>query len=226
MKRPVRALASWQILVSLAAALAVADSAPDPGRDPAPPPPPKLVSRTNAMFVDSFAEGSLKGWTTDDASVWSIREGILRAELPNQKHAHSFLYAGDSTWVDYAVDLDVCGMRGVDKGCAVRVMPGKKGLGLDLRGPGYDDLKLYVNQFPVGTAKVASVNGSWHHMRVEIRGRGKCRVAIDGRFVLEHELRPAPPRRGGIALSAYSGGAGQCTVYYANVVVTALAPRL
>jgi hypothetical protein len=174
------------------------------------------------LFVDAFAGGSLEGWTSDDDGVWSTRDGVLRAELPNEKQAHSFLYAGDSTWVDYAVDFDVCGIRGVDKGCAVRVMPGRKGLGIDLRGPGYDDVKLYVNQFPVGTGKATNANGTWHHMRVEIRGKDKCRVAIDGRVVFDRALQPDPPRRGGIALSAYTGGLGQCTVYYANVVVTAL----
>jgi hypothetical protein len=48
-------------------------------------------------------------------------------------------------------------------------------------------------------------------------------VAIDGQVVLDDRLRPPPPPRGGIALSAYTGGVAQCTVYYANVVVTALA---
>lgn len=223
MKRSVHLLASWQILLGLAAALAGADVQPYPRQTPAPPPTPAFHRRADAMFVDEFASGSLKGWTTDDASVWSVHDGVLRAQLPDETQAHSFLYAGDSTWVNYAVDFDVFGMRGVDKGCAVRVMPGKKGLGIDLRGPGYDDLKLYVNQFPVGSAKFANANGTWHHMRVEIRGRDRCRVEIDGRVVFDHELRPDPPPRGGIALSAYTGGIGQCTVCYANVVVTALA---
>jgi len=221
--RPIRTLASrpW-ILLGLVATLVAADAQPDFGRPPAPPPALELDRRASVMFVDAFADGSLEGWTTDDAAVWSIRDGVLRAELPHEKQAYSFLYAGDSTWVDYAVDFDVCGMSGVDKGCAVRVMPGKKGLGIDFRGPEYDDLKLYVNQFPVGSAKVANANGTWHHMRVEIRDKDKCRVAIDGRVVFDRGLQPDPPRRGGIALSAYTGGLGQCTVYYANVVVTAL----
>jgi hypothetical protein len=216
-------LVGWLILLGLATSLAGAGAPSDPGRVPAPPPRRQSDRQANSIFVDRFADGSLEGWTADDASVWSVRDGVLRAELPDEKQAHSFLYAGDSTWADYSVDFDVCGMRGVDKGCAVRVMPGKRGLGIDLRGPGYDDLKLYVNQFPVGTARVTNANGTWHHVRVEVRGRDDCRVAINGRVVFDRELRPDPPPRGGIALSAYAGGVGQCTVYYANVVVTALA---
>jgi hypothetical protein len=207
----------------LTAALAIAvNAASEPARGTAPPAPPKFVRPAHAMFVDDFTDGSLRGWTADEAAAWSVRDGILCADLPDGKQRHSFLYAGDSSWVDYAVDFDVCGMRGVDKGCAIRVEPGRRGLGVDLRGPGHDDLKLYVNQFPVGGAAFANPNGAWHHIRVEIRGRSNCKVAIDGDMVLDQHLRPPAPARGGIALSAYTGGVGTCTVYYDNVVVTKL----
>ena len=87
------------------------------------------------MFADGFADGDLEGWTTDQASVWTVHGGVLRAELPDKKQLRSFLYVGDSTWVDYAVDFDVCGMRGVDKGCVVRVRRGRNGLGFICAGP-------------------------------------------------------------------------------------------
>src|SRR5262245_15733547 len=212
----------WGVPVALATLLGFgADATPTPGRD-APPPSPKLSRPSKAMFVDDFTDDKLQGWTADQASAWSVHDGVLRAELPDVKQAHAFLYAGDSTWVDYAVDFDVCGMRGVDKGCAVRVRPGKKGLGVDLRGPGYDDLKLYVNEYPVGSGKFSNANGTWYHMRVEIRGKDKCRVTVNGKVLFNQGLRHDPPPRGGIGLSAYTGGLAQCTTYYDNVVVTAL----
>src|SRR5262249_23086001 len=157
-----------------------------------------------------------KGWSADKPSAWSVRDGVLRAQLPNEKQARAFLYAGDSTWVDYALDFDVCGMRGADKGCAGRVTTGKKGLGLDLRGARLDDLKMYVNEFPVGSAKFPNANGTWYHMRVEIRGKDKCRVTIDDKVLFDQSLRHNPPPRGGIVLPAYTGGLAQCTVYYDN----------
>jgi Domain of Unknown Function (DUF1080) len=210
-------------LLTLTAALAISvNAASEPLRDTAPPASPTFVRPPRAMFVDDFTDGTLRAWTPDEAAPWSVRDGMLCARLPDGKQHHSFLYAGDSSWVDYALDFDVCGMRGVDKGCAVRVEPGKRGLGVDLRGPGFDDLKLYVNQFPVGGAAFANPNGVWHHMRIEIRGRNSCKVTIDGSAVLDQRLRPPAPARGGIALSAYTGGVGTCTVYYDNVVVTKL----
>ena len=186
------------------------------------PPSPGFDRPTHALFVDDFTDRTLKAWRADRDSVWSVRDGMLRAALRDERQLHSFLYAGDSRWIDYALDFDVCGMQGVDKGCAVRVEPGKKGLGVDLRGPGYDDLKLYVNQFPVGSAKFENPSGTWHHLRIEIRGRDRCKVIIDGNIVLDHRLRPPAPSRGGIALSAYTGGVGHCVVYYDNVAVTPL----
>jgi hypothetical protein len=216
---------SW-ILLGLAVALGVGASPPDSpralSRDSPPPPSPRFNRPANAVFADDFADGDLEGWKADRPAAWSVRSGVLRADLPDEKQAHSFLYAGDSSWVNYAVDLDVCGMRGVDKGLAVRVRPGKKGLGIDLRGPGYEDLKLYVNELPVGSAKVPNGNAVWYHMRVEIRD-GKCSVAVGGKVVFDQRLRHKPPPRGGIALSAYTGGLALCTVYYDNVVVTPLA---
>jgi hypothetical protein len=198
-----------RLLLVLTAALAVAVNAvSETVRDTAPPAPPKFVRPAHAMFVDDFTDGSLRAWTADEAAAWSVRDGILCADLPDGKQRHSFLYAGDSSWVDYAVDFDVCGMRGVDKGCAIRVEPGRRGLGVDLRGPGFDDLKLYVNQFPVGSAAVANANGAWHHMRIEIRGRNRCRVAIDGSMVLDQHLRPPAPARGAYRVVGLHRGSG------------------
>jgi hypothetical protein len=216
------AIATRNVLVLTGALVVAVNAAPEPLRDAAPPAPPKFVVPAHAMLADDFSDGSLRRWTADEATVWRVRDGMLCADLPDGKQRHSFLYAGDSTWVDYAVDFDVCGMRGVDKGCAVRVEPGRRGLGVDLRGPGFDDLKLYVNQFPVGGAAFANPNGAWHHMRIQVRGRNSCKVTIDGSVVLDQRLRPPAPARGGIALSAYTGGIGTCTVYYDNVVVTTL----
>jgi len=210
-------------LLVLATALASFTNAHSDAADGASPPPaPRFTPPAAAIFVDDFTNGDLEHWTADQASVWSVRNGMLRAALPDGKQLHSFLYVGGASWADYAVEFDVCGIHGVDKGCAVRVQPGKKGLGIDLRGPDYDDLKLYVNQFPVGSAAVSNPNGTWHHVLIEIRGRDRCTVAIDGHVVLDNRLHPPAPARGGIALSAYTGGVGNCTVYYDNVAVTPL----
>ena len=213
-------------LLGLAAALTLGAALPhstrDPGRDAPPPPSPTFRSPAGrALFSDDFSDGDLQGWRADEPASWSVRRGVLRADLPDVKQAHSFLYAGDSTWVNYAVDFDVCGMRGVDKGVVVRVQ-GKRGLGIDLRGPDYHDLKLYINQVSVGSAKVANEDRAWHHIHVDIRGND-CRVTVGGHVVFDQRLRHAAPPRGGIALTAYTGGRGQCTVYYDNIIVTPLA---
>ena len=192
----------------------------DTTRNAMPPPPPAFKPPANAIFCDDFGNGHLTQWRADREGVWSIRRGMLKAELPDNRQEHSMLYAGDTTWTDYAVDLDVCGMRGVDKGIVVRVR-GTRGLGLDLRGPGYQDLRLQMSELPIGRANIENGNGMWHHVRIEMRGAG-CRVIVNGQEVINRRAPSRLPASGGIALAAYTGGVGACTVYYDNVVVTPL----
>src|SRR5262245_59754580 len=154
--------------LGIAAGLSLGAS--DPSSVASPPPSPEFKRPDNALFADDFSSPRLEGWTCDStANAWRVRDGVLRAELPDIKQAHSFLAAGDSAWTDYAVDVDVCGMRGVDKGVGVRVQD-KKGLGVDLRGGTYQDVVLYATKFPVGSGKAANIDGTWSHIRIEVRG--------------------------------------------------------
>jgi hypothetical protein len=186
-----------------------------------PPPSPKFSApKGDVLFADDFKDGNLKGWITDRDNVWHVQGGVLRAELPDQRQQRSLIYAGDEDWKDYAVDLDVCQIRGVDKGVVVRAK-GDNGIGVDLRGPGYHDLVLYRSQWPLGKASVANGNSVWHHLRIEAREE-QFRVYVNGEMVLEKRDGRRSHPAGRIALPAYTGGIGECTVYYDNVVVTAL----
>jgi len=182
----------------------------------------------NVLFADDFADGDLHGWKPDQPGVWSAWHGMLRADLPDQKQLRSIIVAGESTWTDVAVELDVCMMRGVDKGVIVRVM-GESGTGVDLRGGSYQDVVMYQGSWPMGRASTTNANGTWNHIRVEARAN-RYRVFVNGEQRLDKSDGRAESRGdphsakqfGRIALPAYTGGVGQCTVYYDNVVVTAL----
>jgi len=193
----------------------------DTTRNAMPPPSPAFKPPANAMFSDDFQGAHLTRWRADRDGVWSLKRGMLKAELPDNRQEHSMLYAGDSTWTDYAIDLDVCGMRGVDKGVVVRVRKGH-GLGLDLRGPGYHDLRLQMSELPIARVNVENGNGVWQHVRVEVCG-ARCRIVVNGNELIDRRVPLRLSASGGIALAAYTGGIGQCTVYYDNVVVTPLA---
>ena len=92
---------------------------------------------------------------------------------------------------------------------------------MDLRGPGYEDVLLHRREWKLGQANVDNANGVWHHLRVEARGH-RYRVWVDRELLIDRgDPRRAQPH-GRIALAAYTGGAGQCTVYYDNVIVTSL----
>ena len=100
---------------------------------------------------------------------------------------------------------------------------------IDLRGGTYQDVVMYQGSWPMGRASSTNANGTWNHLRVEARGNRYC-VFVNGEQRLDKtdgraESRGDPhsaKRTGRIALPAYTGGVGQCTVYYDNVVVTAL----
>ncbi len=206
--------------VLLAAAVLGSASAVDPTRDARLPPGPRFAPpRAGVLFADDFSDG-LKGWAPDQPGVWGVRQGSLRADLPDGRQLRSFIYAGSAAWTDYAVEVDVLGLRGVDKGVVVRVEE-ENGIAIDLRGPGYHDLVLYRREWPMGRATIDNGNGVWHHVRVEARAN-RYRVWVDGGLLLDKSDRRNVRPRGRIALAAYTGGAGQCTVYFDNVVVTAL----
>ena len=209
------------LLAALIGAISMLDEAArsDDARTPARPPrSPRFTKPAGALFADDFSKPALAGWSADQDGVWKVSNGTVRAHLPDKTHQRSFLRTGGIGWTDYAVDVDVCMTRGVDKGVAVRVND-DEGIGVDLRGEGYDDVLVQRGWSRIGKASVANRNGRWHHLRVEARGP-IYRVLVNGRVVLEAE--DGDRLRGGIALAAYTGGLGKCTVYYDNVVVTPL----
>jgi hypothetical protein len=209
------------VLSGIVAAVALSGAAVDPARHALPSPSRTGPVPPAALFSDAFADRSLGAWQPDRAGVWSVRQGMLRADLPDEKQQRSFLATGDSTWTDYALEFDVCMMRGVDKGAAVRV-EGDEGIGFDLRGPGYNDAVLHRGWMALGKARVVNGNGVWHHVRIEARGP-RYRVLVNDVLIIDRVDRSNSRQRGGIALAAYTGGVGQCTVYYDNVVVVPVA---
>jgi hypothetical protein len=189
-------------------------------RDAEPPPSPRRAAPTGKiLFSDDFGTGALELWQPDREGVWSVRNGMLRGDLPNRRQVRSLISIADSDWQNVCVDLDVCATRGVDKGVAIRAA-NDQGMAVDLRGPGYDDLLLHRGRHKVGAAGVVNANGQWHHIRIEASGP-RYRVFVNDRLLIDREDRKriVPGR---VGLAAYTGGVGMCTVYYDNVVVTAL----
>lgn len=212
-----------RVAVAALALLALSGaSAPRRDGEAVPPPaPPLRFPGGEVMMSSSFhSESSLERWTPDRHGVWTLAHGALRAQLPDKKQARSFIYAGSEDWGAYAVDVDVCQTRGVDKGVVVRARGGR-GVGVDLRGPGYHDVLLHLQDSRLGRAAIRNDNDVWHHIRIEALD-SRYKVYVDGRLLIDQSDPRKATRHGRIALAAYTGGDGKCTVYYDNVVVTAL----
>lgn len=194
----------------------------DMERNAAPPPSPKPATPPGqVLFSDEFSDGDLDGWKPDREGVWTVRRGVLRGDLPDEKQQKSFLYTGSDAWTNYAVDLDVCGMRGADKGVAIRVLEGQSAIAVDLRGPGYQDVLLHRREWAMAKARVLNGNAQWHHLRIEARNQ-RYRVWVNGQVVIDKEDTRKTRSQGGIALAAYTGGLAECTLYFDNIVVTSL----
>jgi hypothetical protein len=185
------------------------------------PPPPTPAPSVAAVMTERFQD--LDAWRPDREGVWSAKRGMLSANLPNKPQERSLIYAGSMDWRDYAVDLDVLQLRGADKGLVVRVH-GDVGIGVDLRGMEYQDVLVYRRELPLGHAQAPNPDRQWHHLRVEARGN-RYSVLVDGRLVLRCQDKLPGARQGRIALAAYTGGKGACSVFYANVVVTSLSDK-
>jgi len=180
-----------------------------------------VTDRGQILFQDDFSEGASPEWTFDRKGVWRVEDGHLRAEMPEEKQQRSFAFAGSETWNDYALDLDVCGIRGVDKGVVVRVAGDRKGVGLDLRGARYNDLLMYRGYEHWAHAEVPNVSGTWYHLHIEAR-RNRYRVYVNGELKIDFTDESNSRPRGRIALAAYTGGIAACTVLYDNIEVRTL----
>jgi hypothetical protein len=174
----------------------------------------------DVIFEEDFSGSAPTGLHYDREKVWSVWNGHLRAILPDAKQQRSFAYFGSPDWKDYSVDLDVCGLRGVDKVVAVRV-EGTKAVVVDLRGPGLGDVIMYRGYTRLGRHEVECPNGTWNHLRIEAQGP-RYRVFVNGQLAIEFSERRNKRPRGRLALVAYTGGAGECEVVFDNVVVRAL----
>ena len=181
---------------------------------------PRERGKGTELLAERFSRSDLAGWTLSPPGPWSVQGGRLKAVMPNEKQQKAFAYFGSNDWRDYSVDVDVCGLRGADKGLAVRV-DGEHGIGVDLRGDGYDDVLLYYNDKELGKAPAPNQNGHWQHLRVEAEG-SRYRVYVNGQLKINYDDQGNVRPSGRAALAAYTGGKGECQVLYKNVVVRSL----
>ena len=208
-------LKRWLALALLVLLCVAADG--DARRAPASPATVRAPLERRALLRRFL--GGLGTWNPDQPGVWTLSHGMVRADLPDQKQLRSLLRAGDPAWRDYALDLDVCMIRGVDKGAVVRLVedtrrrrgPARRQL------PGRRRVRAGVAHGQGARRSTRTRPGTTCASRCTATG---CRSSSTANRVLDHAR--AGRTHGGIALAAYTGGSGECTVYYDNVVVTAL----
>jgi hypothetical protein len=100
-------------------------------------------------------------------------------------------------------------MRGVDKGAIVRVQGGA-GVGIDLRGGTYQDVVMYVREWPLGKASATNANGVWQHVRIEVRGE-RHRVLVNGQLRLDRTDARRAQDASTLSRTPAARGAARCT---------------
>src|SRR6185295_4429119 len=90
-----------QLTAACAVFMLISAAVPDVPRDTAPPPSPPIVSpQGRILFSDDFSSDSLRVWEPDRAGVWTIRNGMLRGDLPDLRQERSLVSIAGSHWRD------------------------------------------------------------------------------------------------------------------------------
>ena len=179
----------------------------------------------STVFADGFESGDLSAWTANIGLVAQQQDVFAGSWAARAQGNASPAYAYEElpiatpsltaeTWFDVVSRSTRVGLVRLETASGSNLVT----LSVNMAG------ELVERNDVTGTVSTTSIvpeNGVWHHLRVEMRGP-HCRVCVDGIEIVNRRLSARAPASGGIALAAYTGGVGECTLFYDNVAVTPL----
>ncbi len=171
------------------------------------------------FFFDDFDNGMSPWWMQVGDCSWSTVGGVLQTAIFGYNNG-CVLQVGDSSWTDYVFEYDVRGNAGVDKTVGFRQGEGR-GYGFLIRSDWLtgDEAILTRLGYDAQISLFPSQNGIWYHVKITCIGN-HIWVSIDGVEVIDYVDPDTPSLSGWIALSAWTGAAGECDISFDNVVVT------
>ncbi len=140
------------------------------------------------LFRADFAdEGQLASWRTR-RGAWSIRDGALRQENPDESDARAL--AGEGAWTDYTLSVKARKLGG-EEGFLIffQSEPGGETGRLNLGAYRNTQYTLNLGGAPAASAAGRVETGRWHDIRVEVAG-GAVKCWLDGALILEGARRP------------------------------------
>ena len=91
-------------------------------------------TQADTLFQDDFSNG-INNWTLESSAYWSIVDGWLDVNMPNDDYTFAKAFAGDINWIDYLFDFDILGIKNSAKICYFRYQNENTGYFLNFRGP-------------------------------------------------------------------------------------------
>lgn len=177
-----------------------------------------------ALLDEDFNDGVANDFTTYD-DAWWVEYGVYRCHTVGNS-VFSFATAGDLTWTDYHLALDIMSFGSTAHLIYFRTQDVLNSYSVDLRSAPYNDVHLELrtngDREDLAVASFPNENGEWHHFDIEVIGKD-ITVRADGELLFFVHHADAPWENGGIALVSFSGGVIQeQQLYVDNVLVTAM----
>jgi len=172
------------------------------------------------LFWDDFSDTSFSNsqWRVQ-GGTWEVGEGVLKFS------ANGSLFAGDSSWQDYAFSVDIMGIEVVDKALDFRLKDMSHRYGIDFRSDPYNDIVLVkvspanANQV-LQSVHVPNYSNTWYTLTVMVVGN-RIRIMVNDRVVLDYVDNDAPILAGGVGLGGYLQASAASAIYFDNAIVVA-----
>lgn len=190
--------------------------------------PPKPTSQT--LFSDDFSSGNLNQWQIERGS-WNVVNGALNSSYPCAGGDPYIISAGDTSWTDYQLTIDIRRLAGWDYG------------GILFRKSAYGYYRLEINpSLPYGgfarlsrsdTGQLAArswpfIPNTWSRLVIDVEG-----PSIDI-YILDDAQNPIPLisytdlngpfLAGNIGLGLAAGAVCPTQMDYDNVFIRQIAP--
>lgn len=178
------------------------------------------------VFCDDFGDGDDAGWSHPSINcTWSIGDGRYGTSLSGDR-IWCISAAGDESWSNYVVEVDVMATLGVDKVLLFRFQDESNFYALNVRSDwgGLDEVTVSKMENGVFTADIVTAfyptqNGQWYRLQVAAEDN-VFTVWVDQSYILSwQDLGPSIFWAGSIAVAGWTGDAGATTVLYDNARV-------
>ncbi len=192
----------------------------------------ETYQNNQTIFTENF-NSDLHQWTLEQgqSNMWTINNGTLLAQDEGTLKSGRLNTSG--LWDNYALELDLNNLNGVDEGVGFRRTDGDNTYEITLRhGNGEFNtpeiilvkVQNGINTIIQDTHTIELKNQQWYHLKIEIFQQ-HLQVFLDNQIIFDLD-DSQPLKTGGISLSYWTGDLGRASVRFDNVIVNTISKNL